>query len=200
MGITALGALPRVEQQRANLHMVRHGQTMNNLLETFPGREARLTSVGRAQAQRIGREFLRKNVLVDTILVSPTARTFETMENACLIMPAVPRVIVVSELIEKDPGRAIGERIPRTFDEVDGVSVRRGGESFGRFIERVENAFIGILRDIRETRIPGNEIALFGHSLVNRICLGVFQGIGGARGLQGPSQLNGGIKTLEINR
>jgi hypothetical protein len=48
-------------------------------------------------------------------------------------------------------------------------------------------------------RYPGETLSL-GHSLMNRIGLGVLQGIGRARGLEGPSQLNGGIKTVEINR
>ncbi|MFH1447803.1 MAG: histidine phosphatase family protein [Candidatus Micrarchaeota archaeon] len=204
MGIAA-SALAQVAQRTENpksvrLHLVRHGQTMANVQSRFPGPEARLTNVGRAQAMGIGREFLKKDILVDSILVSPTARTFETMENACLVMPVQPRVIVVSGLAEKDPCGAIGERIPGTFEEVDRLTIKRGGESFPWFIERVENAFIGLLRDIREGRIPGGDIAVFGHSLVNRICLGVLQGVGGTKGLEGQSQLNGGIKTVEIRR
>lgn len=182
------------------LHLVRHGQTRQNLDMRFPGVDARLTDEGRAQAKRIGRELVRRELLVETILVSPTARTFETMENARALLPNRPRIIVIAGLAEKNPGGAEGRPIPGNFADVDSLTVRMRGESFPRFIERVENAFRGLFEDIRNGKIPGNDIVLFGHSLVNRIGLGVAQGIGGARGLEGPSQINGGIKTIELRR
>lgn len=181
------------------IHLVRHGQTKANLELVFPGPEAMLTREGVAQARRIGDEFARKRILVETILVSPTQRTIGSAENACLLLPVKPRIIVVQGLAEKDPGSAIGEKIPGSNEEIDRLMLRRGGETFPRFIERVENAAIGIIREIGSGKL-GADVAIFGHSLANRIVLGVLQGIGGARGLQGQSQLNGGIKTLELER
>ncbi|MFH0817665.1 MAG: histidine phosphatase family protein [Candidatus Micrarchaeota archaeon] len=206
MAIALPIAEPRVESRTrtARLHLVRHGETQANREMLFPGTNARLTGNGIAQARKVGTEFLTKEILVDTILVSPTKRTFETLgyafeviENSSLVFPVKPRVIVVQELLEKDPGGAVGKRIPETWGEIDRVSVKAGGESLPQFIERVENAAVKLIREIEAGKL-GNEVALFGHSLVNRIILGVFQGIGGARGLSGKSQINGGIKTVEI--
>lgn len=182
------------------LHLARHGQTPANREMRFPRADARLTGEGIAQAGRMAREFQRREVLVDTVLLSPTARTFQTMEIACSLQAARPRIIVVQGLREKDPGRATGARIPEARGEIDRISVRAGGESFPQFIERVESTFECLLEELRAGRIPGSEILLLGHSMVNRICFGVLQGAGGAMGLEGKSQINGGVKTVEIRR
>ncbi|MFH1470576.1 MAG: phosphoglycerate mutase family protein [Candidatus Micrarchaeota archaeon] len=193
------GASPR-------LHLVRHGETQANREMLFPGREARLTGSGVAQARKAGQEFAKKGVLLDTILVSPTRRTFDTMklaleemEGCGLVLPAKTRIVIVAGFLEKDPGEAVGRKIPGGAGEIDSLMRKTNGETYPLFIERVENAAAKIIREI-ESGLLGNNVVVFGHSLVNRVILGVCQGIGGARGLDGPSQINGGIKTVGIER
>ncbi len=188
----------------ARIHLVRHGETPANRDMLFPGTEARLTGNGIAQARKVGNEFVKKGILADTILVSPTKRTFETlgyafetMEGSGLVLPVKPRVIVVHGFLEKDPGKAVGRKIPGSPEEIDALMNKTDGETYPRFIERVENAAVQITREIALGKLGAN-VVVFGHSLVNRIILGVLQGTGGVRGLEGPSQINGGIKTVGV--
>ncbi len=182
---------------QVNLYVIRHGRTWANVHGVFPNAGSRLTREGLEQAWLVRDKFRKMNVLIDTIIVTPTLRAWETAEPTVAGQMKKPRIIVVPGLAEKDPGRAAGMRIPNGFEEIDRACVKRGGESWEQFIERVVGTAGRLLRDIREGKLGAN-VAIFSHSLSNRILLGVIEGRRAWDCLRGKGQENGAIRTIEL--
>ncbi|MEW6328694.1 MAG: histidine phosphatase family protein [Candidatus Micrarchaeota archaeon] len=187
------------EAAQVKLYVVRHGQTWANRDGIFPGAGSRLTRDGLEQAWLVWNKFRKMNVLIDTVIVTPTLRARETAEPTIAGQVKKPRIIIVPGLAEKDPGRAAGMRIPNGFEEIDRACVKRGGESWGQFIERVAGTACRLLGDIEEGKLGAN-VAIFSHSLSNRILLGVIEGRRALECLRGKGQENGGVRTIEFQR
>lgn len=144
------------------LLLVRHGRTAANRLRLMQGvTDVPLDDAGWRQARRIA-DRLAEEPAVDAILSSPLARALSTARVIGDRLGREP--IVIPSLIEMDFGRYEGvsyerlvleepELAGRFLDLDDYDATWPGGDTRGRFYERVWTAFDAILREYESHRV-----------------------------------------------
>ncbi len=183
------------------LYLVRHGATDANLKRPYVLQgcsvNLSLSEVGRKQAAAVA-EFLKSRKLVG-VYSSPLKRAVETGQ----FIAAQQRLTVepVEDLHECDVGQwegldwaTIQQRHPEAhsaFLDDPESNPYLGGESYGAVLQRSRGALRALLE-----RHPGQEFAVVGHNVVNRVLLADALGLDlkRARHLK---QQNGCINVLE---
>lgn len=147
--------------QRANIWLIRHGETAWSLSGQHTGKtELELTARGQVMAKAIGRQLAgRKFALV---LSSPRARARET----CRLAGYADVVQVDDDLQEWNYGAYEGRTGTDIAKEIPGWSIWRDGVRDGETIDQVAaRAELVIKRAIEST----GDVALFAHGHILRI-------------------------------
>ena len=124
----------------ANIYVVRHGETKENMLDLINGRnDGELTEVGKEQAQRVAEQL--KNENIDLIIASPLKRTKQTAE---IINIKGIETIYDDRIIERDTGELMYKPISildlsRFYDV--GLEKYDNIEGFKSILKRVEDLF-----------------------------------------------------------
>lgn len=174
------------------LFFVRHGETQTAENGAY-GYSARLTDLGRFQAERTSRFMAELGVT--RIVASNAVRALETAEP--LQQVSGIQIDVIPELIEIDIGKPSDGVTPITENmTADGRYImdctHLGGESWEQFRDRVRTG-LGILDD----RFAGDElIAVFTHGGVKNIALDHYVGRQASRTMHTLFD-NGSVSTIE---
>jgi len=90
------------------IYIVRHGQTVSNILKSHGGSDLKLTPLGVRQAKRIASRVAR--LPINLIISSDYSRALETV---AIIRKHLPRKRIITPLLreEKDPTEILGESI-----------------------------------------------------------------------------------------
>lgn len=140
------------------VYVIRHGLSEANSRGVIQGfRDSPLSSVGRKQADLLGRYFQRQGIHPERVYSSPLKRAHQTAECISRTLDRPPPIEKVEAFKEINVGSISGLPLEEAYAKYpDGwaADVNRwldfsafGGESFEEFFERVGSAAHGILSE-----------------------------------------------------
>ncbi len=162
------------------VYLIRHGRTAWNKDVRFRGQvDLPLDEVGEAQAEAIALRL--KNRPIKAVYSSPLTRAVRTAEPLAKALGL--RVIAEEGFTDINYGQWQGlspSEVARLYPELYRMWIERPhlvrlpeGESLDEVRERAEKALMKILN-----QHPGEEIAIVGHMVVNKVLLCVVLGVG----------------------
>lgn len=146
------------------LLLVRHGETVDNVLQIMQGQtQGELNEKGREQAREVCSRL--EDEAIDVFISSDLKRSLDT----CRIIaePHKAEVITTPLLRERDWGSFTGRFIPDLKDEPWPSDI----ESMGQLKERARR----FLEYVRKT-YPGKRVLAVGHGIINKAICSVFYG------------------------
>ena len=149
------------------IHLVRHGETIENTQHILQGRQpGHLTLQGIAQAERLRDALISRGLMFDAIVCSPLERAQRT---AGIINEALKLPICATPLLsERDWGSITGVRIPDDHSLV----IPEDAETVEAMFERAHK----LICWLHET-YDGKRLLLVGHGLFNRVFQAALRGV-----------------------